>query len=163
MIGETSRVFPPPHWIIFSRGMPLFLCMNKRTLKNTGSRRKKSGMDSSIIPGIPTAGSGMETGRSIKCGSTVSHGTNVSRPLGKVIGDSSYAFDEVTKQMTLVISHCLKPDGLLLHGWDESKEAGWANKNTGLASEVWSEGLGWFAVLIADVFGLPAERQSQLQ
>ena len=71
---------------------------------------------------------------------------------GKVIGDSSYAFDEVTKQMALIISHCLKPSGLLLHGWDESKEASWANKNTGLASEVWSEGLGWFAVLIADVF-----------
>ena len=71
---------------------------------------------------------------------------------GKVISDSSYAFDEVTKQMTLIISHCLKPNGLLLHGWDESKEASWANKNTGLASEVWSEGLGWFALLIADVF-----------
>jgi rhamnogalacturonyl hydrolase YesR len=28
----------------------------------------------------------------------------------------------------------------------------WADKSTGLASEVWSEGLGWYAVLIADVF-----------
>ena len=71
---------------------------------------------------------------------------------GQVIGDSAYAFNEVTKQITLIISHCLKPNGLLLHGWDESKEASWANKNTGLASEVWSEGLGWFALLIADVF-----------
>jgi len=71
---------------------------------------------------------------------------------GKVIGDSSYAFDEVTKQMKLALSHCLKSNGLLLHGWDESKEASWADKKTGLASEVWSEGLGWFAVLCADVF-----------
>jgi rhamnogalacturonyl hydrolase YesR len=70
---------------------------------------------------------------------------------GKAIGDSAYAFDEVTKQIKLVLSHCLKPNGLLLHGWDESKEASWADKKTGLASEVWSEGLGWFAVLIADV------------
>jgi rhamnogalacturonyl hydrolase YesR len=54
--------------------------------------------------------------------------------------------------MKLIIKHCLKPNGLLLHGWDESKHANWADNNTGLASEVWSEGLGWFAVLIADVF-----------
>ncbi len=71
---------------------------------------------------------------------------------GHVIGDSAYAFNEVTKQIKLIISHCLKSNGLLLHGWDESKQASWANKNTGLASEVWSEGLGWFALLIADVF-----------
>jgi rhamnogalacturonyl hydrolase YesR len=71
---------------------------------------------------------------------------------GKAIGDSAYAFDEVTKQMKVVLSHCLTPDGLLLHGWDESGRASWADKKTGLASEVWSEGLGWFAVLIADVF-----------
>ena len=71
---------------------------------------------------------------------------------GSVIGDSAYAFGEVAKQMMLVLKHCLKPNGLLLHGWDESKQASWANKETGLAPEVWSEGLGWFAVLIADVF-----------
>jgi rhamnogalacturonyl hydrolase YesR len=70
----------------------------------------------------------------------------------KTIGDSTYAFGEVTKQMKLALKHCLKPNGLLLHGWDESKEASWANKETGLASEIWSEGLGWYAVLMADVF-----------
>ena len=71
---------------------------------------------------------------------------------GSVIGDSACAFGEVAKQMTLVLKHCLKPNGLLLHGWDESKQAGWANKETGCAPEVWSEGLGWYAVLLADVF-----------
>jgi rhamnogalacturonyl hydrolase YesR len=62
------------------------------------------------------------------------------------------ALDQVTQQMKLILLHCLKPNGLLLHGWDESRSAAWANKTTGLAPEVWSEGLGWFAVLIADVF-----------
>jgi len=71
---------------------------------------------------------------------------------GSVMGDSADAFGEVTKQMILALKHCVKPNGLLLHGWDESREASWADKETGLASEVWSEGLGWFAVLIADVF-----------
>jgi rhamnogalacturonyl hydrolase YesR len=62
------------------------------------------------------------------------------------------ALDQVTGQMKIVLGHCRKPNGLLLHGWDESRAASWADKRTGLAPEVWSEGLGWFAVLIADVF-----------
>ncbi len=75
-----------------------------------------------------------------------------------VLGDKEAAFDEVVKQMTLIAAHCQKENGLLLHGWDESKQAGWANKSTGLAAEVWSEGLGWYAVLMADVFDfLPKE------
>jgi rhamnogalacturonyl hydrolase YesR len=71
---------------------------------------------------------------------------------GAVVGERDYAFGEVTRQMTLALRHCLKPNGLLLHGWDESRAASWADKRTGLAPEVWSEGLGWYAVLIADVF-----------
>jgi rhamnogalacturonyl hydrolase YesR len=71
---------------------------------------------------------------------------------GSTFGDSTGAFAEVGKQMTLALQHCQKPNGLLLHGWDESKQASWANKETGLAGEIWSEGLGWYAVLIADVF-----------
>jgi rhamnogalacturonyl hydrolase YesR len=68
------------------------------------------------------------------------------------IGESQYAFDEVVKQMTLMAEHCQKENGLILHGWDESKKAKWADPVTGLAPEVWSEGMGWYAVLIADVF-----------
>jgi len=71
---------------------------------------------------------------------------------GKLIGDKGAAFSEVVKQMTLIINKCQKPNGLLLHGWNENKTASWADKTTGLSPEVWSEGLGWFAVLIADVF-----------
>lgn len=71
---------------------------------------------------------------------------------GKTIGDSEYAFNEVVKQITTIASVCQKENGLLLHGWDESKKASWADKTTGLAPEVWSEGLGWYAVLLADVF-----------
>jgi rhamnogalacturonyl hydrolase YesR len=54
--------------------------------------------------------------------------------------------------MQLALQHCRKPNGLLLHGWDESRTASWADQKTGLAPEVWSEGLGWYALLLADVF-----------
>lgn len=71
---------------------------------------------------------------------------------GSVIGDSEYAFKEVVKQMTLIVEKCGQDDGLIMHGWDESKKANWADKTTGRAPAVWSEGLGWYAALIADVF-----------
>jgi rhamnogalacturonyl hydrolase YesR len=42
--------------------------------------------------------------------------------------------------------------------------ASWADKKTGLASEVWSEGLGWYAVLLADVFDfLPPDHPAHAQ
>jgi rhamnogalacturonyl hydrolase YesR len=76
---------------------------------------------------------------------------------GQGAADSSYDCGTVALQMKRALKHCLKPNGLLLHGWDESKNASWANKQTGLAPEVWSEGLGWYALLMADVFDfLPA-------
>ena len=76
---------------------------------------------------------------------------------GHATGDTT-AFDEVVTQMTDIVNHCMKTDGLLLHAYDESKKASWANPTTGLSPEVWSEGLGWYAVLIADVFDyLPAD------
>jgi len=78
----------------------------------------------------------------------------------KVLGDSEYAFKEVVLQMSRIIDKCQKKNGLLLHGWNESKTAKWADKNTGLAPEVWSEGLGWFSVLIADVFDYLPQNQS---
>jgi rhamnogalacturonyl hydrolase YesR len=77
---------------------------------------------------------------------------------GKTIGDSEYAFNEAVKQITLAAKHCQKENGLLLHGWDDSRSAQWADKKTGNAPEVWSEGLGWYAVLLADIFDyLPKE------
>jgi rhamnogalacturonyl hydrolase YesR len=80
------------------------------------------------------------------------------------VGDSTYAFGEVVKQMTDIVNHCMKANGLLLHAYDETKKASWANPTTGLAAEVWSEGLGWYTVLIADVLDyLPADHAGRPQ
>jgi rhamnogalacturonyl hydrolase YesR len=80
------------------------------------------------------------------------------------VGDSTYAFGEVVKQMTDIVNHCMKANGLLLHAYDETKKASWADPTTGLAAEVWSEGLGWYTVLIADVLDyLPADHAGRPQ
>ncbi len=40
--------------------------------------------------------------------------------------------------------------GLLYHGWDESREQRWANKQTGLSPHVWGRAMGWYVMALAD-------------
>jgi unsaturated rhamnogalacturonyl hydrolase len=41
--------------------------------------------------------------------------------------------------------------GLLRHGWDESKQMGWADKETGLSPEAWARAMGWYSMALVDV------------
>jgi rhamnogalacturonyl hydrolase YesR len=74
---------------------------------------------------------------------------------GAVIGDSDYCFDEATRQILLLADHCRKGNsGLFLHAYDESKSVSWADPVTGLSPEVWSEGLGWYALILVETLRL---------
>lgn len=42
--------------------------------------------------------------------------------------------------------------GLLRHAWDESKEAVWADKETGLSGFVWDRAIGWYAAGIMEMY-----------
>ena len=68
---------------------------------------------------------------------------------GKTIGDSEYCFNEAAKQITLYAKRARKGDGLYLHALSERPVA-WADPKTGLSSEVWSEGLGWYALILVE-------------
>ena len=61
-------------------------------------------------------------------------------------------FAEVVQQMSGLVKLCGRPDGLLYHGWAEKGKARWAGQAEGHSTNVWSEGMGWTAVLFADVF-----------
>ena len=41
--------------------------------------------------------------------------------------------------------------GLYFHGWDPSKKAEWADKETGLSQNIWGRAVGWYAVAILDI------------
>jgi rhamnogalacturonyl hydrolase YesR len=74
---------------------------------------------------------------------------------GAAIGDAVYCFDEAVRQITALDNRCRKgKTGLFFHGWDEAKNAAWADKTTGLSPEVWSEGLGWYALILAETLSL---------
>ena len=60
-------------------------------------------------------------------------------------------FADITHQFVLMEQHARDPrTGLLYHGWDESKQERWANKQTGDSSEFWARGIGWYMMALVD-------------
>ena len=72
-------------------------------------------------------------------------------------------FDDVVLQFDLIQKHSRdEKTGLLYHGWDESKEQQWANKETGNSQNFWSRGMGWYGMALVDVLDyLPEEYPSR--
>ncbi|MHB1317564.1 MAG: glycoside hydrolase family 88/105 protein [Anaerolineae bacterium] len=66
-------------------------------------------------------------------------------------GTQDACFSEMAAQIVTFADLCRKPGtGLFLHGYDESRKASWSDPTTGLSSEVWSEGLGWYALILVE-------------
>jgi len=65
----------------------------------------------------------------------------------------------------ILASHCRKGDtGLFLHAYDEARNAAWADPVTGLSPEVWSEGLGWYALVLVETLKvLPLDHPNRAQ
>jgi len=60
-------------------------------------------------------------------------------------------FADITHQFVLMEQHARDPKtGLLYHGWDESRQERWANKQTGNSSEFWARGMGWYMMALVD-------------
>ena len=61
-------------------------------------------------------------------------------------------FDMAADQVILMYENMLdEKTGLLVHGWDDSKEAPWADKETGKSQEVWARAMGWFVTATVDI------------
>ncbi|HEX5284585.1 MAG TPA: glycoside hydrolase family 88 protein [Bryocella sp.] len=60
--------------------------------------------------------------------------------------------DAAADQLLIMSEHMREPGtGLLRHGWDESKQMPWADKQTGLSPEVWGRAMGWYSMALVDV------------
>jgi rhamnogalacturonyl hydrolase YesR len=67
----------------------------------------------------------------------------------------SSAAAEIIYQLNLLWHHCLnESSGLLVHGYDYSKTAIWANQVTGASPHVWGRSLGWYAMALVDTLEL---------
>lgn len=74
-------------------------------------------------------------------------------------------YDDVVLQFSLIQKHSRDENsGLLYHGWDESKEQLWANKQTGNSANFWSRGMGWYGMALVDVLDfLPKNHSGRKQ
>lgn len=70
-------------------------------------------------------------------------------------------YDHAVLQFDLIQKHSRDENsGLLYHGWDESKEQRWANKETGNSQHFWSRGMGWYGMAMVDVLDFLPEHHS---
>lgn len=61
-------------------------------------------------------------------------------------------FEDVIKQFVLMNQYSRDPKtGLLYHGWDESRQQLWSDKETGCSANFWGRSMGWFAMALVDV------------
>lgn len=88
---------------------------------------------------------------------------------GKSIGDTQYCWDEATRQMIVYAKRAERDStGLYLHGIYEpghgNRECRWADPNTGRSPEVWSEGLGWYALIMVETLAdLPKDHAKRAE
>ncbi|KAI4593668.1 hypothetical protein KJ359_009152 [Pestalotiopsis sp. 9143b] len=61
------------------------------------------------------------------------------------------ALDDVLLQLDLLWQHCRnETSGLLVHGYDASRTAVWADPATGASPHVWGRSLGWYLMALVD-------------
>ncbi|KAI1337854.1 cell wall glycosyl hydrolase YteR [Xylariaceae sp. FL0016] len=66
--------------------------------------------------------------------------------------DNVTAWDDIILQYDNIEAHCRNATtGLLVHGYDESKVAVWADPVTGAAPLVWDRAVGWYFLTLLEV------------
>ena len=61
------------------------------------------------------------------------------------------AVADISLQLDILWERCLvNSSGLLVHGYDYSKTAVWADPETGASPHVWGRSLGWYAMALVD-------------
>lgn len=62
------------------------------------------------------------------------------------------AYEDIVHEFVLMEQKARDPKtGLIYHGWDESKQQFWADKQTGLSQSFWSRAMGWYHVALVEV------------
>jgi unsaturated rhamnogalacturonyl hydrolase len=61
------------------------------------------------------------------------------------------AFKDIALQFRLIDARVRDAKtGLLYHGWDESMQERWADKQTGRSSQFWARGMAWYMMALVD-------------
>ena len=72
------------------------------------------------------------------------------------------AWSDIARQFLIVDAHTRKANGLNHHGWDESRQMGWSDPETGCSPETWGRAEGWYVMALCDVLELmPLDQPEQ--
>ena len=71
------------------------------------------------------------------------------------------AWSDIANQFLVVDKHTRIANGLNHHGWDESRQMGWADSITGCSPETWGRAEGWYVMALVDVLELMPENQPE--
>ncbi|MFL6373070.1 MAG: glycoside hydrolase family 88 protein [Pyrinomonadaceae bacterium] len=68
----------------------------------------------------------------------------------QVFGENNW--DDIADQFIWMEKHARdNKTGLLYHGWDESRQMPWADKQTGHSPALWGRAIGWYSMALVDV------------
>ena len=82
---------------------------------------------------------------------------------GLVYDDPHLNIDHALEQLEIMYQHTLHKDtGLIVHGYDGSKSAPWADRNNGASPIVWGRSLAWYTIGLVDALAM-AETSEQLK
>nr|WP_321457822.1 glycoside hydrolase family 88 protein [uncultured Cohaesibacter sp.] len=70
---------------------------------------------------------------------------------GQMIGDDALVSDALTQLEQALEIMGAGQNGLYAHGYDESREQAWADKETGLSPAHWARAIGWLTVALVDI------------
>ncbi len=71
-------------------------------------------------------------------------------------------YDDIRRQFAIVRQRMFDGEkGLYRHGYDASRKAFWADKETGCSKNAWLRSLGWFSVALVDVISYIAPGNDQ--
>jgi unsaturated rhamnogalacturonyl hydrolase len=69
-----------------------------------------------------------------------------------------YAYEDIVHEFVLMEQKARDPKtGLIYHGWDESRQQFWADKQTGLSQSFWSRAMGWYHIALVEVLDMMDE------
>jgi unsaturated rhamnogalacturonyl hydrolase len=135
---------------------PAILCLF--LFNKTGQQKYKTAATKlfSLLKRQPTNASGGFWHKKTNANQMLLDGIYMAEPFlakyGFQIGEQNYCDSMAAFQILLLSSHVyVSSKKLLLHGWDETKTAAWADPATGVSSEVWSRAMGWFSMALVEV------------
>ena len=80
---------------------------------------------------------------------------------GQTYNNTHLSSTSALQQLELIRTHCLHPDtGLLVHGYDASRHAPWADPVTGASPIVWGRSLAWYTVGLVDALEIAGARSN---